>query len=118
MKTEGVRDLVHEILDVRPSRTREVIDDVFLAIETTPVWRTRYEGLCDDLTTDTVNQWIGRWVRRTLGWPRVTRLRSRPAACAERLACLRPTTIEAHRSAALRMSKAASQLGCRRQTPA
>lgn len=62
--TGGVRDLVQQILDERhPRMNEDIIEDVFLIIEQTPAYRTKYESLKDDLKWWVVNNWIGRYVK-------------------------------------------------------
>ena len=68
MKTVGVKAPVHEVLDTLPSPYSEhVTDDVLFAIETKPLWRRRYDPLCDDLGKAVVNQWCGQWTGYALG---------------------------------------------------
>ena len=74
MKTREVRELVEEALDsLQRPHTEDVIDCVFHAIQKCSEWRERYEGLCQDLGKDTVNQWGGKWIRKALDDPRVIR---------------------------------------------
>jgi len=68
MKTSGVKQLAGEVLDtIAQPHTEHVIDDVFHAIENSPEFRRRYDGLCQKLGTTVVNNWCGQWVAHALG---------------------------------------------------
>ena len=68
MKTEGVKILVADVLTVMSKPYSEhVIDEVFAAIEHSPIWRRDYDSLCDDLGKDLTNNSIGYWVAAALG---------------------------------------------------
>lgn len=68
MKTFDVRTLVNEALRSLPQPyTEHVIDEVFHAIESNPVWLREYGALCDSLGKTTVNTWGGRWIGLALG---------------------------------------------------
>lgn len=41
---------------------KDVIDDVFCAIEQRPEWRQDYDDLCVKLTKSVVNTWGGFWI--------------------------------------------------------
>lgn len=63
-KTEGVKELVGEVLRTLPGPYGEdVIEDVCIAIESNPAWRRRYNELARDLRDWVVNNWIGMYVR-------------------------------------------------------
>lgn len=68
MKTTGVKLLVRQVLDTLPtSYTEHVIDDVFHAIEHDPKFLEQYDGLCQELGKNVVNNWCGQWVANALG---------------------------------------------------
>lgn len=68
MRTADVKSLVQEVLDSLPTPyTEHVIDEVFGAIESNPVWRRRYDTQCDALGKTVVNNWGGYWVATALG---------------------------------------------------
>lgn len=69
MKTAGIKALVEEVLASATNWTDDVILEVFAAIERTSGWHRRYEGLCQALGVDMVNQRGGRYVRLALGRP-------------------------------------------------
>jgi hypothetical protein len=67
-KTEGVRLLIEEVYRTMPNPHDEHITrDVFFAIEDNPQWIRCYRQLCRELTSDVVNQWGGRYVKRISG---------------------------------------------------
>lgn len=62
VKTAGVQALVGDALDTVPKPyTEDVIDDVFLAIESRPELLARYEAECDRLRKWVVNNSVGYW---------------------------------------------------------
>lgn len=68
MKTTRVKALVHQVLDKIPAPySMHVIDDVFQAIETNPLWLRHYNTLCDELGKSVVNNWCGQWTANALG---------------------------------------------------
>lgn len=68
MRTAGVKTLVNMVLDNVPKPyTEDVIDDVFLEIESDPEFRIEYDGLCKQLGKTTVNTWGGYWIANALG---------------------------------------------------
>ena len=68
MRTAGVKTLVNMVLDNMPKPyTEDVIDDVFLEIESDPELRIQYDGLCKQLGKTTVNTWGGYWIANALG---------------------------------------------------
>lgn len=68
-KTEGVRQLVQQILDCFTSPPDEdLIDHVCMAIEANPQWSAQYHRLTEELGSQaTVNNWIGRYVKELSG---------------------------------------------------
>jgi hypothetical protein len=63
MKTLDVKLLVDEVMaDLPKPLTEHVIEDVFVAIESRPEWRSTYDSLCESLTKTVVNNWVGRWI--------------------------------------------------------
>jgi hypothetical protein len=67
-KTQGVYDLVREILNhFREPYGTDIIEDVCLAIENRPAWRRRYEELKAELSRDVVNNWIGQYTKQITG---------------------------------------------------
>jgi uncharacterized protein (DUF433 family) len=67
-RTEEVKTLVEEVLATLPAPDSEdVIDEVFLAIEANPAWLTVYDGLCNELNAEVVNQWVGKWASKVVG---------------------------------------------------
>lgn len=68
-KTQGVRDLVEEVVAGLPSseRNEHVIRNVFRAIEQRPEWRRRYDLECGVLKQWVVNNWVGKWTRDRIG---------------------------------------------------
>lgn len=68
MKTQGIKDLVEEVLAALPSTAcPHVIRDVFIQIERRPEWRARYDLECGSLNQWVVNNWIGKWTRHYVG---------------------------------------------------
>lgn len=68
MRTAGVKTLVNLVLDSMPKPyTEDVIDDVFLGIESDTDFRAEYDGLCKQLGKTTVNTWGGYWIANALG---------------------------------------------------
>ena len=65
---ERTRELVNEILPTLPL-TSEVTDDVLSAIENTPHWRVRFDGLCVEHNPGTVCQRVGQAVSEALSSP-------------------------------------------------
>lgn len=67
-RTQGVKSLVHDVLAIFPKPYDEdIILDVCMAIEHNPVWRRRYDELCDDLRDSVVNPLIGQLVKDETG---------------------------------------------------
>ncbi len=67
-RTEDVKTLVEEVLATLPAPySEDVIDQVFLAIEANPTWLTVYDGLCNELDAEVVNQWVGKWTSNVVG---------------------------------------------------
>lgn len=63
-KTQGVRSLVSDVLKSIPQPFGEdVIEDVCVAIESNPRWRSQYDELARELRDWVVNNWIGMYVR-------------------------------------------------------
>ena len=68
MKTAAVQKLVNLALDNLPKpHTEDVIEDVFLVIESEPELRAEYDELCRQLGKSTVNAWGGYWIANALG---------------------------------------------------
>ena len=68
IKTEGVNQLVHAVLQTNPEPYREdIIEDIFLLIEKNPGWLLRYKQLCDELGKWVVNIWIGKYTKKDTG---------------------------------------------------
>ena len=66
--TDGVRDLVCDVLRSLPQPyTEDVTDDVCRAIEADPVLRQRYNELAADLRDWVVNNWIGQYTAELTG---------------------------------------------------
>ena len=65
-KTEGVRNLVKEVLASLPEKllTEDVTDEVLFIIEKNR--REDYKKLVSQLGRDVVNQWIGQWTKDLL----------------------------------------------------
>ena len=67
-KTEGVKNLVEEVLASLPEElmTEDVTDEVLFAIEESRL--EDYGKLCEQLGGEgAVNPWIGKWVKELLG---------------------------------------------------
>jgi len=63
-KTAGVRHLVSDVLNsFRQPFGEDVIEDVCVAIEANPRWRSQYNEQARDLRDWVVNNWIGMYVR-------------------------------------------------------
>ena len=68
MRTAGVKALVKLALgNVTPPYTEDVIDEVFLEIESNPELKLEYDGLCRQLGKTTVKTWGGYWIADALG---------------------------------------------------
>jgi hypothetical protein len=79
-KTQGVYDLVAEILGTMPAPYGEdVIEDVCVAIETSPGLFVRYQGLCEDLRQWVVNNWIGKYVKERTGKTTIREVQAKKA---------------------------------------
>ena len=67
LKTQGVKDLVDEVVESLPASElgAHAIRNVFIAIEHHRDWRDRYDLECSALGHAwVVNNWIGKWTRR------------------------------------------------------
>lgn len=72
LKTAAIKELAERVLDRLPKPyTRDVIEDVFCAIEEDTEWYAEYGELAKEHTAENTNRWIGQWVRRLLGSPKV-----------------------------------------------
>jgi hypothetical protein len=68
MKTQGVYDLSAHVLATLPTpHGTDIIEDVCVAIEINPTWRSRYQQLVSALGRDVTNNWIGRHVKNITG---------------------------------------------------
>ena len=70
LKTQGVKDLVAEVVASLPASERgaHVIRNVFIAIERHPDWLARYHLECSALGRAwVVNNWIGKWTSHCIG---------------------------------------------------
>jgi hypothetical protein len=68
IKTEGVKQLVHEALKTISEPYGEgVIEDVFLIIENNKDLLLHYEQLCDELKKEVVNVWIAKYTKKKTG---------------------------------------------------
>jgi hypothetical protein len=77
-KTQGVYDLVSEVLETIPEPYgQDVIEDVCLAIEKRSSWRKRYDLLGDELTSDVVNNWIGRYTKQITGLETIKQVKAK-----------------------------------------
>ena len=67
-KTHGVRLLAEEILEtLSPPYSEDIIEEVFLGIESHSGWMQRYQDLEADLTRHVVNSWMRKYVREIAG---------------------------------------------------
>lgn len=68
IKTEGVNQLVHAVLQTITEPYREdIIEDVFISIKKNPVWFMKYKQLCDELGKNVVNVWIAKYTKKNTG---------------------------------------------------
>ena len=68
LKTQGVADLVRDVLHTLPQPyCEDVIEDVCMAIEHNPQWTQRYVALGDDLRVWVGNNWIGQHTKMLTG---------------------------------------------------
>ncbi len=66
--TEGIRLLVEEVYRTMPApHDEDIIRKVFFAIEDNAEWLSRYRQLCQELTSDVVDRWGGRYVKDLTG---------------------------------------------------
>lgn len=65
--TQGVQDLVREVLAELPKPySEDITDEVCLAIEKNKRWRAEYDLLSNELRYWVVNNWIGQYVALAL----------------------------------------------------
>ncbi|WP_129633713.1 hypothetical protein [Candidatus Oscillochloris fontis] len=63
-KTQGVYDLVERVLQtMNTPYSEDIIEEVFLAIETHTDWLQNYNKLNGALGTKVVHSWIGQYVK-------------------------------------------------------
>lgn len=68
MRTAGVKRLVHEVIKSLPQPySRDIIDNVFCAIEGNDGWLDEYKALSKELTVAVTNNWIGQWTKYIVG---------------------------------------------------
>ena len=68
MRTARLKAMMEEVLKSLPKPyTKDVIEDVFVAIENNPKWHKEYEGLQYNLGKGIVNSWGGFWVAHATG---------------------------------------------------
>jgi hypothetical protein len=68
VRTVGVKQLVEQVLAQLPRPlTEDVIEDVFLAIETDHRWLDEHERLCASLGKLVTNSAVGMWVAKYVG---------------------------------------------------
>lgn len=66
--TDGIRLLVEEVYQTIPDpHDEDIVREVFFAIEDNAQWLSRYRQLCQELTSDVVNRWGGRYVKDLSG---------------------------------------------------
>lgn len=82
LKTGPIKDLSERVLARLPKPyTRDVIEDVFCAIEEDTEWYAEYGELAREHTPENTNRRIGQWVRSFLGSPNVLGLSHSKGAC-------------------------------------
>ena len=64
LKTEGVKQIVHEVLKTIPKPYRE---DVIVIIEKNPDLLLQYRQLSEELKKDVVNVWIAKYTKKHTG---------------------------------------------------
>lgn len=68
MKNQDIDDLVAEVLaDMTAPYPFDIMDRVFVAIETEPTWAGRYHELVRKHDKEMVNERIGRYTKRMTG---------------------------------------------------
>lgn len=69
-KTEGVKELVEEVLaHITAPYSEDIIEEVFVHIGSNHRWEKRYEELSADLREDwIVNNWIGKYTKILTGY--------------------------------------------------
>jgi len=69
-KTEGVKELVEEILaDITAPYSEDIIEEVFIRIGSNQRWDKRYKELSTDLQEKwIVNNWIGKYTKILTGY--------------------------------------------------
>ena len=71
-RTHGVYVLAEDILKTMSlPYSEDIIEEVFLAIESHPIWMQRYQDLEADLTRHVVNSWMGKYVREIAGMEKI-----------------------------------------------
>ncbi len=79
-KTQGVYDLVQEVLRTLPMPYGEdVIEEVCLAIENNSDWQKRYKDLSSELRQWVVNNWIGQYTKKLTGLKSVRQVEAKRA---------------------------------------
>ncbi len=68
MRTLRLKQLVDEVLEgISVPHTKDVIEDVFVAIEQNPAWRKTYDEVVYELGKPTANAWAGFWISHAEG---------------------------------------------------
>ena len=76
-KTEGVRDLVAEVIVTIPRPfSEDITEDIFLAIERKPQWKKQYDQLSQQLRHWVVNNWVGQYTLDLSGMKSVRQVRA------------------------------------------
>lgn len=79
-KTQGVYLLVAEVLRAfDPPYSQDIIEDVFIAIESNENWKKQYDDLSGDLRSWVVNNWIGQYVKEITGLTRARQVDAKRA---------------------------------------
>lgn len=77
-KTQGVQDLVEDILThLRAPYGEDIIEDVFLFIESNQGIMQRYRALEAELGQLVVNSWIGQYTKQLTGMHSVREVRAK-----------------------------------------
>jgi hypothetical protein len=68
MRTARLKSLFEEVLKSLPKPyTEDVVEDVFVAIESDPRWKKEYDDLQYNLHKNVVNPWGGFWIAHLTG---------------------------------------------------
>ena len=91
-RTAGVEVLVRDVLASIPQPySEDIIEEVCMAIESSPAWKQRYDELGVVLHPTVVNNWIGQYVKDQTGYETLREVTARRSSLIKNYSKLIPS---------------------------